>query len=60
MTIPNIGSVFLQAVVFLTTLVNFHLALSHVEPIVVAGLYIISKVFGRSPDDFCMQTCLET
>lgn len=52
MTISNVGSVVLHVVVFLATLVNFHSALTHVEPVFVIGFYIISRVLGRSPEDF--------
>lgn len=57
MSMPDVASGFLQGVVFLTTLVNFHLALFHAEPIIIAGLYIVTRVLGRSPDDFCLETC---
>ena len=59
MYISNVGSVVLHVVVFLTTLVNFHSALAHVEPLLLIGLYIISRVLGRTPDDFWHngQTC---
>ncbi|KAL7623659.1 hypothetical protein AAE478_005211 [Parahypoxylon ruwenzoriense] len=45
MSISNVGSVILHLVVFLTTLVNFHSALAHVEPVLLIGIYIISKLF---------------
>ncbi|KAH9896262.1 voltage-dependent anion channel-domain-containing protein [Xylariomycetidae sp. FL2044] len=48
MSISNVGSVVLHLVVFLTTLVNFHSALSHVEPVLLACLYIVSKLFARA------------
>ena len=54
MPMPDVASGFLHGVVFLTTLVNFHLALFHAEPVIVAGLYIITRIFGRSADDFCL------
>jgi ABC-type uncharacterized transport system permease subunit len=57
MPISNVGSIVLQLVVFVTTLVNFHSALTHVEPIVLIGLYILSKVLGRSPEDFWVSAC---
>lgn len=52
MSISNVGSVVLHVVVFLATLINFVTALSHVEPVLLIGLYIISRVFGRAPDEF--------
>ncbi len=52
MSISNVGTVVLHVVVFLATLVNFHSALTHVEPVLLIGLYIVSRVFGRTPDDF--------
>ncbi|KAK6070963.1 c4-dicarboxylate transporter malic acid transporter [Seiridium cupressi] len=60
MPIFNVGSIVIQLVVFLTTLVNFHSALGHVEPIVLIGLYILSKVLGRSPEDFWTTSCPDT
>lgn len=57
MPIFNVGSIVIQLVVFLTTLVNFHSALGHVEPFVLIGLYILSKVLGRSPEDFWSTSC---
>lgn len=58
MSIANIGSLVLQSVVFVTTLVNFNTALLHVEPIALIGLYIFSKLLARTPDDFCLAGCL--
>jgi ABC-type uncharacterized transport system permease subunit len=60
MPIFNVGSIVIQLVVFLTTLVNFHSALGHVEPIVLVALYILSKVLGRSPEDFWSTSCPDT
>jgi hypothetical protein len=57
MPIFNVGSTVIQFVVFVTTLVNFHSALTHVEPILLIGLYLLSKVLGRKPDDFWAATC---
>lgn len=57
MSISNVGSVVLHLVVFVTTLVNLHSALSHMEPILLVGLYITYRLFSRSPDDFCMLKC---
>ncbi|KAI2610740.1 uncharacterized protein GGS25DRAFT_479585 [Hypoxylon fragiforme] len=59
MSISNVGSIVLHLVVFLTTLVNFHSALSHAEPVLLISIYIISKLVTRSPDDFCMSKCPE-
>lgn len=59
MSISNVGSVVLHIVVFVTTLVNFHSALSHVEPVLLIGIYIASKLLSRGPDDFCMLKCQE-
>lgn len=59
MSISNVGSVILHLVVFLTTLVNFHSALAHAEPVLLVGIYIISRLFARTPDDFCMLKCPE-
>jgi hypothetical protein len=57
MSLSDIGSIVIHLVVFLTTLVNFHSAFAHVEPMILIGLYIVSKVLARTPDDFCMQKC---
>ena len=58
MSISNVGSTVLQVVVFVTTLVNFQSALAHVEPVALIGLYIVSRLFARRPDDFCVEGCL--
>ena len=52
MPLNNVGSVVLHLVVFIATLVNFNSALAHVEPLLVIGLHIISRVLGRTPADF--------
>ncbi|KAI1851715.1 hypothetical protein JX265_010949 [Neoarthrinium moseri] len=57
MPIFNVGSIVIQLVVFVTTLVNFHSALAHVEPVLLIVLYILSKVLGRAPEDFWTLTC---
>lgn len=57
MPLFNVGSIVIQVVVFVTTLVNFHSALAHVEPVLLIVLYILSKVLGRTPEDFWAATC---
>lgn len=59
MSISNVGSVVLHLVVFVTTLVNFHSALAHVEPVILIAIYIISRLFARTPEEFCMLKCPE-
>lgn len=59
MSISNVGSIVLQVVVFVTTLVNFQSALAHVEPVALIGLYIVSRLFARGPDDFGVSGCLD-
>ena len=59
MSISNVGSTVLQVVVFVATLVNFQSALAHVEPVALIGLYIVSRLLARRPEDFYFEGCLD-
>ncbi|KAH8589928.1 hypothetical protein B0O99DRAFT_314773 [Bisporella sp. PMI_857] len=50
MALTNVGSLVLNLLVFITTLVNFSYALTSLEPLILLALYAISKIFGTSPE----------
>lgn len=51
MPVSDVGSIVLHHIVFLTHLVYITLAFSHAEPSLLVGLYFISKLVARRPED---------
>ena len=57
MALSNLGSVVLNLLIFITTLVNFSYALTTLEPLIVLALYAISKLFATAPEDGIFTKC---
>ncbi|KAH6891154.1 voltage-dependent anion channel-domain-containing protein [Thelonectria olida] len=51
MPLSNFGSLFLHHIVFLTHLIYFHIAFSHMEEAAIVVLYFVYKLLARRPDD---------
>ena len=51
MALSNFGSLFLNLLIFITTLVNFSFALTSMEPLVLIALYGLSKLFLTAPEE---------
>ncbi|RDW91577.1 hypothetical protein BP5796_02742 [Coleophoma crateriformis] len=51
MALSNLGSIVLNILIFITTLVNFSYALTTLEPLILLALYGISKVFATAPEE---------
>lgn len=51
MALSNVGSLVLNVMIFITTLVNFSYALTSLEPLLLIVLYGISKVFVTAPEE---------
>ncbi|KAG9228920.1 hypothetical protein BJ875DRAFT_388401 [Amylocarpus encephaloides] len=51
MTLANVGSLFINLLIFITTLVNFSYALTTLDPTVIIALYGISKLFVTPPEE---------
>jgi len=50
MALDNVGTIVLNLLIFITTLVNFSYALTTLEPLIILGLYAISKLFVTPPE----------
>jgi ABC-type uncharacterized transport system permease subunit len=50
MALSNVGSLVLNLLIFITTLVNFSYALTTLEPLLLLILYAISKIFVTAPE----------
>jgi hypothetical protein len=57
MALSNFGSLVLNLLIFLTTLVNFSYALTALEPLVLLALYAITKIFMTPPEDGIVSLC---
>jgi hypothetical protein len=51
MPLADVGTLFFSHIVFLTHLVYFHLAFSHVDQDILMLLYLLSKLVARRPED---------
>ncbi|OHE99211.1 hypothetical protein CORC01_05492 [Colletotrichum orchidophilum] len=52
MPLFDLGSLFLDHVVFITNLVYMNIALSNAEPGLLFPLYVVSKLLARGPEDW--------
>ncbi|KAK2780348.1 hypothetical protein CKAH01_00292 [Colletotrichum kahawae] len=52
MPLFDLGSLFLDHVVFITNLVYINIALTNAEPSILFPLYVVSKLLARGPDDW--------
>lgn len=50
MALSNVGTIVLNILIFVTTLVNFSYALTTLEPLVLLALYAVSKIFVTAPE----------
>jgi hypothetical protein len=57
MALTNVGSIVLNLLIFITTLVNFTYALTALEPLVLLVLYAVSKIFVRQPEEGMFAKC---
>ena len=57
MALNNFGSLILNLLIFITTLVNFSYALTALEPLVLLGLYAITKIYMIPPEDGIISMC---
>ena len=57
MALTNVGSLILNLLIFITTLVNFTYALTSLEPLLLLALYAISKIFVRAPEEGMFAKC---
>lgn len=51
MPLHDLGSVFINHVVFLTHLIYFNLAFAQADPSLLVVLYLVSKVLGRRAEE---------
>lgn len=57
MALSNVGSLVLNLLIFITTLVNFSYALTTLEPLLLLALYAISKIFVVAPEQGILAKC---
>lgn len=57
MALHNFGSLVLNLIIFITTLVNFSYALATLEPFFLLVLYAISKLYVRAPEEGIWAKC---
>jgi len=57
MALSNLGSIVLNLLIFITTLVNFNYALTTLEPLVLLTLYALSKIFVTPPEAGIFSRC---
>ena len=57
MALSNVGSIVLNILIFVTTLVNFSYALTTLEPLLLLALYAISKIFVTAPEAGIFSKC---
>jgi hypothetical protein len=57
MALSNVGTLVLNILIFITTLVNFSYALTTLEPLLLLALYAISKIFVTAPEEGIFSKC---
>lgn len=57
MALSNVGTLVLNMLIFITTLVNFSYALTTLEPLLLLALYAISKIFVTAPEEGMFAKC---
>jgi hypothetical protein len=57
MALINVGSLVLNILVFVTTLVNFSYALTTLDPFFLLLLYAVSKIFVTAPEAGIVAKC---
>lgn len=57
MALRNLGSLILNLIIFVTTLVNISNALTSIEPLLLVVLYALSRVFVTPPEEGMISRC---
>jgi hypothetical protein len=57
MALSNLGTLILNLLIFITTLVNFSYALTTLEPLLVLLVYVVSKILSPSPEAGIFARC---
>lgn len=57
MALSNVGTLVLNLLIFVTTLVNFSYALTAIEPLVLLAFYGIAKLFAAAPEEGIWSKC---
>lgn len=57
MALSNFGSLILNLLIFITTLVNFSYALTALEPLVLLALYAVTRIYMIPPEDGIISMC---
>jgi len=57
MVLANFGSLVLNILIFITSLVNFSYALATLEPLLIIVIYVISKLFVTQPEEGILARC---
>lgn len=57
MPLSNVGTLVLNLIIFITTLVNFSYALTTLEPLALLVLYAMSKIFLTVPEAGIFSRC---
>jgi hypothetical protein len=57
MALTDLGSIVLQLLIFITTLVNFSYALQHIDVVLILLLYLASKLFYLPPETGMISRC---
>ena len=57
MALSNVGTLILNLLIFITTLVNFSYALTSMEPLLLIVLYGISRIFVTPPESDIFDKC---
>jgi hypothetical protein len=57
MALNNLGSLILNLLVFVTTLVNISNALTSLEPLLLIVLYALTKIFVTPPEEDVISRC---
>lgn len=57
MTLSNFGSLVLQMLIFMTTLVNFAQALGTLDALTLWALYAVTKLFVTPPESGIIAKC---
>ena len=57
MALNDVGSLVLNLLIFITTLVNFSYALTTLEPLLLLALYAVSKIFVVAPEQGILAKC---
>ena len=57
MALSNVGSLVLNILIFITTLVNFSYALTHLDTLALLTIYVITKIFMTAPEQAVFAKC---